>query len=144
MVLQELLVNITIILIVVPISGAMGLVSHEILHWITGYMSRGDPSFTNWRLKMPGAVDFGSPHSMSNRQVRLVGGVVFIFPVFLILFALLTTPSDIRNNPVLMGGLAFLFGGSVISETDIIAVRSPEAWKKLASGEAIDLGDLGY
>jgi len=136
--------NVIIIIVVGTISGISGLLFHEVLHWMFGYVFDGSPRFADKKLGLPGAVTFDTPERMSKRQVQMTGGIVLIFPLGLVAFALISTPESIVNSTVSQSILIFLFGGSVVSETDIIALRYPNQWKQLAQGEKIDLTDFGY
>jgi hypothetical protein len=138
----ELGIEIGLIILTGITGGVTGTITHEYLHWIGGKITNGEPYFTDKKLGIPTAVGFNSPNLMSDKGVQLTGGIVLIFPVSLVAFALLVQISEIQENLRLMWLLFFLFGGCVVSETDMIAIRYPSTWKKLASGGKIGLEDM--
>lgn len=97
---------------------------HEVGHLFFGAISGGGVSFSEYTGPLPTRVDLESPESLSNRQVRLTGGFVLIFPLIAGLGLLR------RSFPLIFFGL----GGSGISTHDLVVVQYPEAWRKTHCG----------
>lgn len=138
------LIGIATILIVAPLSAILGLVTHELFHWIGGYLCDGSPRFIDKIYGIPGAVDFDSAHSMSDFHIRVTGGGVMIFPITFCIFLLFSSFEAITSQTTEMAKFFFLFGASFMSEVDILALRYPSAWRELTQGDPIDRTDFGY
>lgn len=123
MIVPEPVIDLSVKILTVIICGSMGRPFHEALHWICGYRSGADPQFI-FDGRLPSAVDFQSPESMSNRQIRITGGIVLVFPLGFLCLALIISPTE-PVNTVFIGLFILLWSGSGISETDIIAMRHP-------------------
>lgn len=116
------------------IAGFSGAILHELCHYVIGYIAGGNPFFSEWAFIVPHQVDFRTPEAMSESGVKATGGIVLIFPIALVIFLALHKPVEIVDKIRI---LAFLFGGSIISESDLFAVRHPKNWKLWTSGESI-------
>lgn len=146
MTFTDVVISIGFIMGIVLLSPVAGYLTHEGLHWLVGFACGSGPRFSGWIgkwiFRIPTSVSISSPALMTICQIKLLGGIVFVFPFGLILFSAAALTSKIDLNLISLGMFGFLVGGMGISEKDIIAFRFPETWQHLAQGESVDLNDL--
>ncbi|MEA5407521.1 hypothetical protein VB773_08055 [Haloarculaceae archaeon H-GB2-1] len=131
---MQLLVEILLV-VVLPFAGVL---LHELLHYSFGWAFGGGPYFNKWTLIVPYQVDYETPKEMSNIQTKITGGAILLFPFTLAIVLALTAPGNIVDRLPL---IAFLMGGSIVSDLDLLAVLQPEKWKKWTNGEPISRSD---
>lgn len=123
-------------LLVLVLYFVVGIIGHEVVHWITGWMGGGNPYFSKFRLRIiPRQVDYETPEQMSKNWARAAGGSVFLFPIGLFVHLLSVSLFSMKIHIPL---LLFLLGGSGISWFDLFALYEPELWKKWTAGGDIN------
>jgi hypothetical protein len=112
-----------------------GALTHEVGHFVLAKLFGGGPFFSEyWHGIIPSQTDFRSPIAMSDWQVRITGGFVYLFlPVAAI-------GLWFHSIPLILYGAG---GGLTISPTDLNAGWHPQTWKKLTAGEEITRADFG-
>lgn len=119
----ELFPNILITVLIV----VAGLFMHELFHYLFGRLFGGGTFVSRYTFGIPTQIDFDSPYDMSDKGVRITGGVVLLFPVIALVGAAFGV------FPV----FAFGLGGSAISMTDMMALQYPDVWKDFTAGESV-------
>ena len=112
--------------------GLAGLLAHEAIHYAFGRVFGGSPFVSKQTLYVPEQIDFETPHQMTDRQVRIAGGGVIVFPILAVYGV------AIGSLPV----LAFGLGGSGISMYDTLAGYHPKQWKRFTAGDPISRSDF--
>jgi hypothetical protein len=121
------------------VMGGLGIGFHESCHYVGGLLSGGTPRFSRYSFGVPTQTDFLSPHSMSNLQVRITGGVNVLWLIIsLSLFGYMIGTGSFELTPVFW----FFFAASIVSWLDILAAKDPELWKRFTAGDAISREDL--
>lgn len=117
------------------IAGLIGMLLHEVSHYVPGMIFGGKPYFVDYRLGfLPGRVDFETPERMPNWGVRIAGGIVLIWPDLAGIVLAINDLSGVRS----LLPLLFLLGtASAISWSDLLALSEPAKWKRYTKGEPI-------
>lgn len=113
----------------------LGALAHEYGHYILGRIVGNGASFNRWSWGIiPTQTVYDSPAELPEWKVRVLSGVVLVFPV-------------IAGIALWVGHIEwFLFGlggASTISATDLIALYHPEVWKKMSADEPVTWDDFG-
>lgn len=119
----DLFPNILITVLIV----VAGLFMHELFHYLFGRLFGGGTFVSRYTFGIPTQIDFDAPYDMSDKAVRITGGIVILFPVIALVGA------AFGIFPV----FAFGLGGSGISMTDMMALQYPSVWKDFTAGESI-------
>ena len=114
------------------VGSLIGLIAHELVHYLFGRLFGGSPFVSEQTFYIPYEIDFETPHQMTDRQVRITGGGVVVFPIFLLLGV----------SMGLLPLIAFGLGGSAISMYDLLAGYHPQQWKRFTAGEPISRSDF--
>lgn len=117
---------------ILVVGGLVGLIAHESVHYGCGRLFGGTPFVSKQTFYIPEQIDFETPRQMTDRQVRIAGGGVVVFPILLLVGVW------IGSIPVIAVGA----GGSGISMYDTLAAYHPQQWKRFTAGESISRGDL--
>jgi hypothetical protein len=110
----------------------LGANLHEFCHLVWGWLFNGDPFISNRTLVVITEIDYNSPEAMKDWQARVTGGFVFVF-LIMTLVGFWFHWWDL---------IWFGLGGSMVSETDLMATRYPKTWKKFTKGEEITREDF--
>lgn len=134
-----MVLNLALSILLAVLLVVAGMVAHEGCHYVIGWLSGGKPFFNRWTVGIPTQVDYESPESMSDAQVRLAGGIVVVFPVTAVFLTGLSLNVDVWG---LFWVTLFFAGGSGVSWLDLIAATEPELWKRFTLGENISRADI--
>lgn len=122
-----------LVVLEIIVFGIIGVLIHEVMHLFFGLIFGGKPYITSYYLKLiPEEIDFKRPNNLSNWQIRITGGCVYIFPLILIFGALMQWAAL----------LGFGLGGSALSWQDLLASKEPAAWRRFTRGESINKQDF--
>jgi hypothetical protein len=124
----ELLEQIGILIV----GGLVGLIAHESIHYGFGRLFGGSPFVSKRTFYIPEQIDFETPRQMTDRQVRIAGGGVVVFPILLIVGVWAGS----------LPAIAVGAGGSGISMYDTLAGYHPQQWKRFTAGEPISRSDF--
>ena len=111
---------------------AAGLFAHELVHFAFGRLFGGNTFFSRYWLRIPTPVDFRTPFEMTDRQVQITAGGVFIFPCIALLGAYL------GSLPIFV----FAAGGIGVSMTDMMGFQKPSMWKDFTAGKPVKREDF--
>lgn len=116
-----------------------GAVTHELCHYLLGWLFGGRPFFAQRTFGVPTRVDFERPDALTDIQTQLMGGIVIVFPVA---FAFFLGYMAATNSPKFILPLFFLVGGMGVSWLDLFALKHPGHWKRFTKGESITRSDF--
>lgn len=117
--------------------GLPGLLMHEGTHWGFGKLFGGNPFVYKRRLGVPTGIDYKTPSRMSNNEVRITGGLVAIYPLFLAFFLGLNYARLLDLNLVELLIIYLLWTASGFSWLDALALWEPEMWVNFTEGNPI-------
>ncbi|TKX36627.1 hypothetical protein [Halorubrum sp. CGM4_25_10-8A] len=117
---------------ILTVGGLVGLIAHESVHYGFGRLFGGSPFVSKRTFYIPEQIDFETPHQMTDRQVRIAGGGVVVFPILLLVGVWAGS----------LPAIAVGAGGSGISMYDTLAGYHPKQWKRFTAGESISRSDF--
>lgn len=111
---------------------SFGFLAHESGHYILGRLAGGSPYVSQFQYGFPSQIHYNSPYEMSDWQVRLAGGYVYVY--------LIIAGIGLWTHWKLLAAFG-IAGGITISASDLNAAHHPKAWKRLTAGETVSEED---